>query len=50
MINHLDIESIFQDSFDEGNSSTFKTSTEVIQKTMNGARETREGKRTHEAL
>lgn len=39
MIKHLDIESIFQDSFDEGNSSTFKTSPEVIQKITNGARE-----------
>lgn len=35
MIKHLDIESIFQDSFDDGNRSTFKTSPEVIQKVMN---------------
>lgn len=35
MIEHLDIESIFQDSFDDGNRSTFKTSPEVIQKVMN---------------
>lgn len=35
MIEHLDIESIFQDSFDDGNISTFKTSPEVIQKVMN---------------
>lgn len=35
MIEHLNIESIFQDSFDDGNSSTFKTSPEVIQKVMN---------------
>ena len=35
MIKHLDIESLFQDSFDDGNSSTFKTSPEVIQKVMN---------------
>lgn len=35
MIKHLNIESIFQDSFDDGNRSTFKTSPEVIQKVMN---------------
>lgn len=35
MLEHLDIESIFQDSFDDGNRSTFKTSPEVIQKVMN---------------
>lgn len=35
MIKHLDIESIFQDSFDDENRSTFKTSPEVIQKVMN---------------
>ena len=35
MIKHLNIESIFQDSFDDGNISTFKTSPEVIQKVMN---------------
>lgn len=35
MIEYLNIESIFQDSFDDGNSSTFKTSPEVIQKVMN---------------
>lgn len=30
---------LFQDSFDDGNRSTFKTSPEVIQKVTNGARE-----------
>lgn len=35
MIEHLNIEPIFQDSFDDGNRSTFKTSPEVIQKVMN---------------
>lgn len=35
MIEHLNIESIFKDSFDDGNRSTFKTSPEVIQKVMN---------------
>ena len=36
MLEHLNIEPISQDSFDDGNSSTFKTSSEVIQKVMNG--------------
>lgn len=35
MIEHLNIESLSQDSFDDGNRSTFKTSPEVIQKVMN---------------
>ncbi|WP_444344230.1 hypothetical protein [Phocaeicola coprocola] len=35
MLEHLNIEPISQDSFDDGNSSTFKTSSEVIQKVMN---------------
>ena len=35
MLEHLNIEPISQDSFDDGNSSTFKTSPEVIQKVMN---------------
>lgn len=35
MIKHLNIESLSQDSFDDGNRSTFKTSPEVIQKVMN---------------
>ena len=35
MIKHLDIESLFQDSYDEGNRCTLKTSSEVIQKVMN---------------
>lgn len=35
MIEHLNIEPIFQDSFDDGNRSTFKTSPEVIQKVIN---------------
>ena len=34
MIEHLGIESIFQDSFADGNRSTFKTSPELIQKVM----------------
>lgn len=35
MLEHLNIKPISQDSFDDGNSSTFKTSSEVIQKVMN---------------
>lgn len=35
MIKHLNIETFIQDSFDDGNRSTFKTSPEVIQKVMN---------------
>lgn len=35
MIKYLNIESLFQGSFDDGNRSTFKTSPEVIQKVMN---------------
>lgn len=35
MIKHIDIESIFHHSYDDGNRSTFKTSPEVIQKVMN---------------
>lgn len=35
MIKHIDIESLFQDSFDDGYSSTFETCPEVIQKVMN---------------
>lgn len=35
MIEHLNIEPIFQGSFDDGNRSTFKTSPEVIQEVMN---------------
>ena len=35
MTKHLNIESIFQDSYDDGNRRTFKTSPEGIQKGMN---------------
>ena len=35
MLEHLNIKPISQDSFDDGNRSTFKTSPEVIQEVMN---------------